>query len=292
MKMAIAIQAHKNPEQINRLIDILSDDDIHIYIHLDNKSNIKNIINFNKNVFMVEDSVNVEWGKFSQVEATLKIFDMIKKSKYNYKYIHLISGQDIVLKNKDEFKNIFKNTEKEYVEYSRLPNGWPKGGKDRYEVYYPSWMIDRTSNLIKRFIRIIYREIIMTTKVFKRKFKFFNNLYGGSQWFSITGDCFNYVMDYLEVNDDYIKFFKNTLCSDEFFFHTIILNSCFYDNVENNNLRYIDWSLSVNGSPKNLVKEDIDKALLSKKVFARKIEDIEIVDYTISKLRRVESEKS
>lgn len=50
--MAIAIQAHKNYEQINRLIDFLYDDEINIYIHVDKKSNIKNNISSNKNVYI------------------------------------------------------------------------------------------------------------------------------------------------------------------------------------------------------------------------------------------------
>lgn len=74
MKIAILIQCHKNPEQINQLIDVLSHPDIDVIIHVDKKSAITNKINSKgKSVSFVPDKkrVDVRWGTFSQVKATL-----------------------------------------------------------------------------------------------------------------------------------------------------------------------------------------------------------------------------
>ena len=85
MKMAIAMQCHANSEQINKIIEFFDDDDIDIYIHIDKKSNIKSEIVTRNNVYILDNNINVKWGQYSQVEATLELFKRIKKSSENYK---------------------------------------------------------------------------------------------------------------------------------------------------------------------------------------------------------------
>lgn len=279
MKMTIAIQCHTNSEQINRLINYFQDDYIDIYIHVDKKSNIVSELDIKKNVYLIENRVDVKWGQFSQVEATLNIFKEIRNSDYKYKYIHLISGQDYPIKSLKAFKEYFLYQNSEFIECSPLPSDvLVKRGEDRYKVYYPNWMIDRPSKTFKRFIRILYREFILNIKIFERKNLDFENLYFGSQWFSITNSCMEYILDSLNNKNSIVRFFKNTLCSDEMFFQTIIMNSYFNKNVKNNNLRYIDWS-DKKGSPKTLNIQDIKKAIKTDCFFARKIEDQSVIDY-------------
>ena len=177
MKMAIAIQCHTNSEQINRLINYFQDDYIDIYIHVDKKSNIVSELDIKKNVYLIENRVDVKWGQFSQVEATLNIFKEIRNSDYKYKYIHLISGQDYPIKSLKAFKEYFLYQNSEFIECSPLPSDvLVKRGEDRYKVYYPNWMIDRPSKTFKRFIRILYREFILNIKIFERKNLDFENL--------------------------------------------------------------------------------------------------------------------
>ena len=84
MKMAIAIQCHTNSEQINRLINYFQDDYIDIYIHVDKKSNIVSELDIKKNVYLIENRVDVKWGQFSQVEATLNIFKEIGAQHHGF----------------------------------------------------------------------------------------------------------------------------------------------------------------------------------------------------------------
>ena len=42
MKIAVLIAAHKDPLQVEKLIQLLDNDHIDIYIHLDKKSNFNN----------------------------------------------------------------------------------------------------------------------------------------------------------------------------------------------------------------------------------------------------------
>ncbi|WP_285814982.1 hypothetical protein [Thomasclavelia cocleata] len=50
MKIAFLILCHKNPMQINYLIDMLDDKDVDFYLHVDKKSNIINEIKKKNNL--------------------------------------------------------------------------------------------------------------------------------------------------------------------------------------------------------------------------------------------------
>lgn len=79
-----------------------------------------------------------------------------------------------------------------------------------------------------------------TFKIFKRKKTFDGEFYFGSQWWTITDDCANYILKFCEEHEEYIEFFENTIVPDECFFQTIIMNSCFKDSVKNN-LTFVNW---------------------------------------------------
>jgi len=279
MKIALAIQCHANSKQINRLIEFFHDEDIDIYIHVDKKSNIINEIEINNNVKIVKDSVDVRWGQISQVEATLKLFNLINSSERSYDYVHLISGEDYPVKSLQEFKDFFKENKNEYIQYGFLPTKiLSRNGIDRYSVYYPKWMIDRPCKILKRTIRVVYREFILRTHLFKRKFDLEDYICYGSSWFSITGACMKYILIYLKEHKKYYNFFKNSIYSDEMFFQTIIVNSPFKNHIKNDNLRYIDWS-EKQGSPKTLNIDDAKKAIFINTFFARKIVNMDVINF-------------
>lgn len=283
--MAIIMQCHRDIELINKIIDFFYDGDIDIYIHVDKKSTIKNKINRTNNVFILDNSIDVRWARYSQVEATLSLMRSVENSGKKYKYIHFISGQDYPIKSIKYIKNFFEKTNKQYLEFFKFPNEeLVKNGYDRYEVYYPQWIIDRPRCYWKRILRVIYREVILTSKILKRNLKIIPEVYGGSCWFSITGECMSYILNFIDNNKAYEKFFKNSIYADEMFFHTIILNSKYKKDIVNNNLRYLDWS-EAKESPKVLSESDIDLAINSNNIFARKIEDINILKYIDKKLK-------
>lgn len=279
MKMAIIMQCHRNSDQVNRIIDFFNDKDIDIYIHIDKKSNIQQEIKKRDNVFILNNSIDVRWARYSQVEATLCLMKQVQLSKKTYKYIHFISGQDYPVKSIEYIKEFFENNNNQYVNYFEFPNNeLVKNGIDRYAVYYPQWIIDRPKCFWKRLLRVIYREIILISKIFKRNCKDMPKFYGGSSWFSITGECMEYILKFLNENMYFEKFFENSIYPDEMFFQTIILNSKYQKYVVNDNLRYLDWSQGKE-SPKVLENIDVEYAINSNKIFARKIEKISVIDY-------------
>ena len=65
MKIAILILCHKNPKQINLLLDKLNHQDIDCYIHIDKKADFANKITKRSNIVLLPDEqrVSVEWAQ-------------------------------------------------------------------------------------------------------------------------------------------------------------------------------------------------------------------------------------
>lgn len=74
MKIAFLMQCHKNSKQINLLLDALKHPKVDIFIHVDAKSkHIREDIEKRDGIYLLKDSVDVNWGQFSQVAATLNL---------------------------------------------------------------------------------------------------------------------------------------------------------------------------------------------------------------------------
>ena len=81
-------------------------------------------------------------------------------------------------------------------------------------------------------------------------------------------------MLFCQKNPSFIKRFKYTNCCDEVFFHVIVMNSQYKNEIENNNLRYIDWKPTFpdESLPRILKEEDWEAMKNSNALFCRKID--------------------
>ena len=66
--------------------------------------------------------------------------------------------------------------------------------------------------------------------------------FGGSAYWCLARPLVHFVHGFLSENPDYVRFFEHVFVPDELFFQTIIMNSQLRDTVENDDLRYLDWS--------------------------------------------------
>ena len=268
---------HKNPKQINKLIDALLDDDIDIYIHVDKKSNIVNEINSLKGIYVLPEElrVNVKWATFSMVQAELNLIYY----SFNvgcYDYFWLISGEDYpIVSTKKILRKLVSNPKMNYINLVNSKNFvlQKRNNYDkRNDIYYPDWILNR--GYIFRIIRRIWVEITggynYTFRFFKRRDSIEYSFYYGSQWWCLSRYFIEYTINYLNRNPSYIDIYHNSSCPDESFFQTILMNSRFRY-YRSDYLHYIDWSQNMN-SPKALTVLDIDNIYNSKKLMARKID--------------------
>ena len=76
MRVAFLMQCHKNPEQINLLLDALNHPMADVFVHVDKKSQeIKEKITQREGVYILPEQqcVDVQWAQYNQVEATLQL---------------------------------------------------------------------------------------------------------------------------------------------------------------------------------------------------------------------------
>ena len=265
-KNCILILAHKNHNQIMRLINHLKTD-FDLYVHIDkrNKLNIKSFDNVN-----VYKEFKTYHGGVSLVIATLFLIEEAYKNNYD-RYI-FISGQDVPLKTNKEIINFFDtNKNKEYISYESINNS---------EAMYKEMSFRLNSYNFGKLYRLIFhrniRELLSNFPLIKRTTP--ENIYYGSQWWNLTNNAIKYILDYTKQNPNFLKRFNYTWGSDEFYFQSILLNSEFKNNCINDNLRYLIWGV---GTPINFQMKDYDdiKNNINNNIFARKFD--EDIDNTI-----------
>ena len=282
MKQAILLQCHKNPKQVNLLLDALDDLNLDIYVHIDKKSNIGSEIKTGKQIHILPDEyrVDVGWAVFSQVEATLNLM-RYAAARGEYGHYLLCSGQDYPLVKASELSDFLnKNADFNFVQIwaSKNGGGYTNNYDKRTEIYYPYSVLGNTlpKRIAKRALVELTGGYNRTWSIFRRKQLENVDFYFGSQWVCISGEMEKWVEEYIKNHPEFIEFYRHTNCPDESFFQTLLMNSP-YKNRRQDYLHYIDWSFGGN-SPKNLDVSDIDRMMKSGKLMARKFEDKGVIE--------------
>ena len=290
-RMAYILQIHNNPKQVNKFIhQLISDNKADVYIHIDKKNyeTVSDGIIKSPNVKIIQRSIDCEWGDISQVDVTLLLLKEVMASKIHYDYICLRSGQDLLVK--DGFNEfLIENNSKIFLNYRPMDNElglvelrWPKVTRKRYTTAHPVRIFRRVAQELHRKGINIYPN----KNYWPKEYSF----YKGSQWFTVPFEVANYMVTFLKENEWYYQYFKESLIPDENFFHTLIMNSPYKENVINNNLLYLKWgeTLSDRNSPQFLRSEDITLIEQSGQFFARKFDeniDSNVIDYFSEKVK-------
>lgn len=287
MRILYGVLCHRNTKVLRKTIEILSKSNI-ILIHVDKKTNIDEFAEYkkNENVILLSKREYVRWGEFSQIKSMINILEYSKK--YDYDYLSFISGDCLIIKNDIEIKNILnRNRGKEFIGIDKKIDR--KAIEDRVKFLYPEWRFDKECLDTKLFLKI-KRYIQIKFNIFKRN-KSYNKLptlYKGSNWFTISKNLVDYILNFIKENEGYLNAYKYSLCCDEVFFQTIVMNSKYKKNIYNldsenednlMSLRYIDWS-SGPEYPKVLNVEDLKYLKSTECIIARKFsEDIDFGEY-------------
>lgn len=231
MKICYLILAHNNFIHLDRLINALDDADVMFYIHLDEKAAGK-YISGKENVIVIPHHQNINWGGYGMVEATLALLRYSNVHSPQADYFALISGVDYPIRPRSFFYNQLARG-KEFIDAAPMP--FLDKPMKRFEYYY--FDIDRRR--YGYFHPKIVAEMALCLFRIKRKVPF--KLYVGGQWFALTRQCVEYVLDTVDENKRYERFFRHSLIPDEAFFQTIIAHSPFAANIVPN-MTYTDWT--------------------------------------------------
>ncbi|MED1205213.1 beta-1,6-N-acetylglucosaminyltransferase [Heyndrickxia acidicola] len=294
-KTAYILAIHKNPEQVNKFImQMVSENQGDVYIHIDKKSfdEIKDRIIKHPNVFILRKSIEVIWGDITQVDATLLLMKEVMKKGIPYNQICFRSGQDLLVKNGfSEF--LFQNSDKIFM------NAYPVDKKEPHAAFanvkWPRFARKLYINplhpkrLFRRSIMVLYGygvNLLPNRYILPKVFELFN----GSNWFCMPLEAVKYIIEFIEKNDWYYKAFIDSLCPDEFFFQTLIMNSHFKSQVVNDNLMYIQFGVSLKSrnNPVTLRMEHISTIQSSNQFFARKFDqqvDSPVIEFFSEKVK-------
>ncbi|MFM7425451.1 MAG: beta-1,6-N-acetylglucosaminyltransferase [Elainella sp.] len=276
MKLAFVILAHRYPEQLARLVKLLSSDGDDCLIHIDRRAAalleqtqrlLGDLVRTPQVVFVKQRSA-CRWGQFSIVNATLNCLNQMRQqaqhSGYSepYDYIVLISGQCYPIKPLAQIKRFLAaHRGQQFIEAFPIlePNPWTEqAGPYQAARRVFNWHgFFRSRHFYLPFQRTLPKGLIP---------------YGGSQWWALSGDCVAYLLAELDAHPEVIQYFKYTFIPDELFFQTLVANSPFQTALANRCLTYLDWSNPNPTPPKVLGLEDFEQLANSDYLFARKFD--------------------
>lgn len=280
---------HEYTNVLHTLLRCIDDVRNDIYIHVD--ANCKGFekekceADVSKSVIYWCPNVKVAWGGYSLIESEIQLLKAATQK--SYEYYHLLSGQDLPLKNQDDIHHFFDlNKGKEFVRFQAAKFAF----QDRVRYYHlfqellprkPKTVLQKVACRLNCAFLWIQKECH-----FERNKKI--HFQKGTQWFSITDELARYVLS----QEAWIrKIFKFTYCCDEVFLQTLILNSSFLNKLYitdmNNdikaNMRFIDWD---RGKPYIFHMEDFTLLINSGCLFARKFSS-DVDDDIVEKIGEV-----
>lgn len=243
MKIAYLISAYKDPRQLERLCRSIIFDDgkdfAKAFIHIDKKVNATPFINKLKELHGVtfipnEKRVFVNWGGYSQVIYQKNMLEVALMASDNFDRFVCISATDYPVWSNYEILEFYKKNPD-----IQLCGGFDislsKSQGSIFRVKY--WHYFRDLEIPRKYRRLFSYGSRTILKIFgfKRPLMFKDefgkncHIYTGSDYWSLTRDCAQYVFDRLSPKSSYVKRLKYTFVPSEIIINTIIHNSFFAD---------------------------------------------------------------
>ncbi|UTA69109.1 beta-1,6-N-acetylglucosaminyltransferase [Emticicia sp. 21SJ11W-3] len=275
-KHAYLIIAHNNPWQLSILIELLDDERNDIYILIDIKSNLsENQILYKPkyaNLIVLKDlNRKIYWGGISLIMAELYLLEIAQRH-HQYSYYHLLSGMDLPLKTQDFLHSFFGQTSKEFVGFDDHHLKSAQWKTERYHFFVEGFNYRK-----KKIYKYLRNGLVLIQKIlFIKRKREFAKYYHGSAFFSISLAFAKHLINKKSIIE---KSYKHTICCDEVFIQTELMNSEFERNVSSSvakgreNMRLIDWSRREGNTPYTWRIQDFDEMIKSPYFFARKVDE-------------------
>lgn len=282
---AYMIIAYNQWDLLEKLVSLLDDERNDIYIHVNKKIDnvpfdyIKGLSKKSKIIFV--DRVAISRGTYSIFEAEMMLLK--QAIKRGYRYYHLLSGQDLPLKNQDYIHDFFLKYDGcnfiDVVPKSEFKKDWYERAS-LYQFFIPSVLSSGPEKKIALFLNriLIHSQRVLGINRFKRYEKQGYEMYYGSSWFSITDDFAQFVIsEEKKIKKMYEKF---TFIPEESIMQTILIASSFRQTLfdeewidhklNRQNLRGIIWTGKT--SPETITLELVNQVTNSHNLFARKFD--------------------
>lgn len=301
-KHAILIMAHKNTNQIVRLVRFFPEGRCVCFIHIDAKSSIDKdelkarLEEENANAIILDESISGVLACWSLVEVSILLLKQAlqyeRENKIRFDYFRLLSGQDYPIKSFAEYDAFLKEKPDEYVgvqfadeeqevrdKFLRWRNPRPR----EYAALHPEhklWNIISIGG--SHLYEVVKTKLIGTPEAYLLKHDV--KPVGGPSWWTISHKLVDEILEEYEKNGVITQVISQTATPEESYIQTIYVNSALYKGDRPGNLtigNYGRREQEVTGHTYPFRKEDYDELMTCGDFFARKFDtevDAEILD--------------
>lgn len=297
MLHAFMIIAHRNIDQVIRLVKALDDDEVDVYVHLDKKwtvtdEEVSRLRAATKHVTVIDRRISGYLDTWSLCEITIELIKAALKTQKCYSYFGLLSGQDYPIKSMSYMKTILEQSyPKPLIDCTPMvKDNWIYSGFRwiRFHRYYR--IVERiTKNKLRRKVLLLpaYAVQLVVTYIvgspYKRLKKAGCVLYGGSAWWLLPREVVELCVAEVEANTEIVRAFKIKNTPEETFFQTMTMRSALDHMVSINNpyevlqncltyAYFFDETHVPTGHPYVLTEENYEMLRKRKELLARKFE--------------------
>ncbi|MFL6193436.1 MAG: beta-1,6-N-acetylglucosaminyltransferase [Thermoanaerobaculia bacterium] len=286
MRLAYFIQNHLPPPQVARLAGTIlrSQPDAFLLIGHDpfaGRCTVEEMRGaLDADVFGVREPPRR--GYFSLIQPYFEAVEWLADHGIDYDWLVYLSGQDYPVQPLRGLENLLATCEVDgflrYWDAFRSDNPWgrPKQGLRRYGYQYadaPGWLA-RPLKALNGIQGYAHAHLIYGPRLGLRRKSPFGpacTCYAGKQWTILRRACAEYVTEKVREDGKLIQWFRRTICPDEAVVQTLLANAGRF-RLRDDDLRYMDFTGSTTGSPRNLTEADLPALTNGKYYFARKFE--------------------
>jgi hypothetical protein len=292
--LAYLILAHERPNQLARLVRALDCDGVVFFIHIDGKVDARPFLDAlppGPRVIYLDaaERVKVHWSGYSTVVATLNLLKAAMGSGSSFGRYALLSGSDFPIKPRETIRDALLGTRTEFIRIDHRIDVTADelfANRVKYiHLYDHPWFNPRTTPS-RKLLAAAERALRLVPRGEFPKIE----LYQGSAWWALTGECVEQVFGYMREHPEYEAFHRHTCTPDEIFFHSIVAASpsrtrmshdfeaadrdieVVYD-WDDHASHFIDWVTPGIELPKVLDIGDLERIRRSGAMFARKFRE-------------------
>ncbi|MDK4680979.1 beta-1,6-N-acetylglucosaminyltransferase [Kingella negevensis] len=229
------------------------------YIHYDAKAPLIKLDSLKNqlNIHIVRNRIDVNWGGFSMIEATLVLIQAALANKNN-RHFHLMSGDCVPLKTPEQLAQICQMQPENTV--------WLHSKNTPHLRYRTRFNAPHADTKWQR--KLIGKILTRSLKIADKLIPSSETCLSGSQWFSANRAALQILFN--ESLGDPTAFFEKKLVPDEHFFQHIVAQNSGSLNHINDNHRFIRFAENAN-HPDALTLDDLWAAQRQDFWFARKV---------------------
>lgn len=283
-----AIQSHRDPEQVYRLVRTLrsgSRGPIVVRHDFHRCALDGAVLAEQSGVYLLPPGAPVARASFSaQAQPYLDVIDWLEREHIAYDWLVNVTGQDYPVTPVAQIEAFLSSATADgflrYWDVLSAANPWPRR-KARKRYWYRYRLLSPGSERLLYALRFLTKLLpvwfyldygpFVGFPAWKVPFTSTFRCYGGWAFFSLRRSAVLYLREFLASHPEVERHYRRTVAPEESLVQTVLVNSGRFQLVDDD-LRYIDYSQAQRGSPRTLTESDFPSLAGGRYHFARKFD--------------------